>query len=71
MDSNAHPQQAETVAPAKTTGGYYTVNLDINGQRLPYVVFAHSLFEAARRVKFETGCPVNAHEFQGPYPKYI
>lgn len=71
MDSNTHPETAESPAPAQQTGGYFTVRLDIDGKKLPYVVFAHSLFEAARRVKFETGCRVNASEFQGPYPKYI
>ena len=52
-------------------GGYYTVNLDIEGSKLPYVVFAHSDFEAARKVKFETGCMVTDRDVEGPFPRYL
>lgn len=52
-------------------GGYYTVNLDIDGKKLPYVVFARSEFDAARKVKFETGCMVTDSDVEGPFHKYI
>lgn len=52
-------------------GGYYTVNLEVDGKKLPYVVFARSEFDAARKVKFETGCMVTDRDVEGPYPKYI
>lgn len=63
--------QNETQAHAETKGGYYTVNLDIDGKKLPYVVFARSEFDAARKVKFETGVMVTDNDVDGPYPKYI
>ena len=65
-------QQNETQAPDTTLkGGYYTVNLDIDGKKLPYVVFARSEFDAARKVKFETGCMVTDSDVEGPFPRYI
>ena len=55
----------------KATSGYYTVNLNIDGKTMPYVVFARSEFAAARKVKFETGCMVTDKDVEGPFPRYI
>lgn len=52
-------------------GGYYTVNLEIDGKKLPYIVFARSAFDAARKVKFETGCMAKDSDVEGPYHRYI
>jgi hypothetical protein len=66
---NQSEQSYEVLPPAK--GGYYTVNLEIDGKKLPYVVFAASEFDAARKVKYETGCLVTDRDVEGPYHKYI
>ncbi len=55
----------------QSKGGYYTVNLEIDGKKLPYVVFAVSEFDAARKVKYETGCLVTDRDVEGPYHRYI
>lgn len=55
----------------QTKGGYYTVNLEIDGKKLPYVVFAVSEFDAARKVKYETGCLVTDRDVEGPYQRYL
>ena len=51
-------------------GSYYTVQLEIDGRRMPYMVAAHSEFEAARKVRFETGCFVTDRDVTGPYQRY-
>ncbi|HYD17367.1 MAG TPA: hypothetical protein VEF76_02680 [Patescibacteria group bacterium] len=60
-DTTPHPAQ----------GGYYTVNLEIDGKKLPYVVFAVSEFDAARKVKYETGCLVHDTDVEGPFQRYL
>ncbi len=64
-------RQTEARVTEAPKGGYYTVNLDIDGKKLPYVVFARSQFDAARKVKFETGCLVTDRDVEGPYQRYI
>ncbi len=48
-------------------GGYYTVNLDIEGKKIPYIVFARSHFHAARRVKEATGYVATDKDVEGPF----
>jgi hypothetical protein len=50
-----------------TKGGYYTVNLDIDGKRIPYIVFARSHFHAAHRVKEATGYAATDRDVEGPF----
>ncbi len=68
-ETNTGPQQPAPMQ--QTKGGYYTVNLEIDGKKLPYVVFAVSEFDAARKVKYETGCLVTDRDVEGPYHRYI
>ncbi len=51
-------------------GGYYTVHMEQeNGQKLPYIVFALSEFQAARKVREETGYMPKDHQIEGPYQR--
>ena len=52
-------------------GGYYTVNLEIDGQKLPYIVFAESEYQAARKVREETGHLAKDYQVEGPYQKFF
>lgn len=56
-----------TAPKPETKGGYFTVTIDAAGQKLPYVVFANSDFEAARIVRRETGYMATQNEVEGPY----
>ena len=55
----------ETLKP-----GYYTVNLDVEGKKIPYIVFAQSEFQAAHRVKHETGYLATDTDVEGPYQRF-
>ena len=48
-------------------GGFYTVSLDIEGKKLPYMVFALSDYQAAHKVLEETGHAVTEDQVEGPY----
>ncbi len=50
-------------------GGYYTVTVDVEGSKQPYIVFAASDFHAARMVRHETGYMAQEHEVEGPYQR--
>jgi hypothetical protein len=50
--------------------GYYTVHVDMGGQKIPYIVFAASDYHAARLVKDETGCLVTQHDVEGPHARF-
>jgi hypothetical protein len=50
--------------------GYYTVNLDIDGRKIPYIVFAKSQFQAAHKVKQETGYLATDMDVEGPYQRF-
>ena len=52
------------------TGGYYTVHVDVEGQKIPYIVFAASDYQAARMVKNETGYLASQHDVEGPYARF-
>lgn len=47
-------------------GGYYTVHVDMEGMRMPYIVFAVSDYHAARKVREETGYLARQHDVEGP-----
>lgn len=51
-------------------GGYYTVHIDIGGQKLPYIVFAASDYHAARMVRNETGYMAGQQDIEGPYQRF-
>ena len=51
-------------------GGFYTVNLAVNGRAVPYIVFAASDFQAAKKVKEETGYIARQDEVEGPYMRH-
>ena len=51
-------------------GGYYTVHIDVEGAKQPYIVFAASDFHAARMVRSETGYMAQQHEVEGPYQRF-
>lgn len=51
-------------------GGYYTVHIDVDGAKQPYIVFAASDFQAARMVKMETGYLAPEHDVEGPYQRF-
>lgn len=47
--------------------GYYTIHMNVEGKKIPYVVFAASDYHAARLVRSETGYAALPHEIEGPY----
>lgn len=49
--------------------GYYTVNIEAQGRKIPYVVFAASDFHAARLVRHETGYAASESDVEGPYKR--
>ena len=51
-------------------GGFYTVNLAVNGRAIPYIVFATSDFQAAKKVKEETGYAAKQEDVEGPYLRH-
>jgi len=51
---------------ALAKGGYYTVHVEMEGQRMPYIVFAISDYHAARQVREETGYLARQHDVEGP-----
>lgn len=51
-------------------GGYYTVHIDVDGAKQPYIVFATSDFQAARMVRMETGFMAGEHDVEGPYQRF-
>ena len=55
---------------AISKGGYYTVNVDVEGEKIPYVVFAMSEFQAAHKVKEETGHLATEDDVEGPYQRF-
>jgi hypothetical protein len=50
--------------------GYYTVSVPIGDRHVPYIVFARSDFDAAHKVKEETGYPAKRDEVEGPHIGY-
>lgn len=48
-------------------GGFYKVQLDIGGKKIPYIVFADSEYQAAHKVHMETGCLPVARDIDGPF----
>lgn len=50
-----------------TEGGYYTVHLNVEGKKIPYIVFARSEYHAARRVREATGYLALDKDVQGPF----
>ena len=62
-------QLSQTEA-ATAQGGYFTVNIPVNGEKMPYVVFARSDFQAARIVRDETGYMADQHDVEGPYSRF-
>jgi len=61
------PNIPENIAESMHQGGFYTVNLDIEGKKLPYMVFAMSDYQAAHKVLEETGHLVTEDDVEGPY----
>ncbi|MEZ0225664.1 MAG: hypothetical protein ACAH83_14000 [Alphaproteobacteria bacterium] len=51
----------------KPGSGYYTVHLDIEGKKIPYIVFADSDYQAAHKVRLETGLLPSERDIEGPY----
>ena len=51
-------------------GGYYTVHVEVDGKKIPYIVFAASDYHAARMVKNETGYLADQHDVEGPYSRF-
>lgn len=49
--------------------GYYTVNIEVSGQVMPYTVFAQSEYQAARKVREETGYLARDYQVEGPRPQ--
>ena len=58
------------VHPSETKGGYYTVTLDLEGQKIPYTVYAVSDYQAARIVKQEMGIMVREQDVEGPFQRF-
>lgn len=54
-------------AAVEQKGGYYTVQLEMDGAKIPYTVFAVSDYHAARMIKTETGYMARQTEIEGPY----
>jgi hypothetical protein len=52
-------------------GGYYTVYVEDQGVRIPRVVFANSPFQAAHKVKLETGYLPRETDVDGPYDRGV
>lgn len=50
--------------------GYYTVNINLGQERVPYVVYATSDYHAARLVRNETGYLASQHDVEGPYSRF-
>lgn len=51
-------------------GGYYTVHLEIDGKKIPYIVFAASDYQAAHKVRLETGHLAAERNVEGPYQQF-
>jgi hypothetical protein len=51
--------------------GYYAVNILVGDHRIPYIVFAQSEFEAARKIRAETGYVAEREEVEGPIERYM
>jgi hypothetical protein len=51
-------------------GGYFTIHMDIEGRKIPYVIFASSDYQAARKLRQETGYVAVADEIEGPYQPF-
>lgn len=51
------------------TGGYYTVFVRDGDVLLPRIVFANSPFQAAHKVKMETGILPHESDVEGPYAR--
>ncbi|TAL27297.1 MAG: hypothetical protein EPN97_17610 [Alphaproteobacteria bacterium] len=49
--------------------GYYTVRLDIGGRKIPYIVFADSEYQAAHKIRMETGLLPAPRDIDGPYSR--
>lgn len=60
-------QNSQNYPEHTSKGGFYTVNLDIDGKKLPYMVFALSDYQAAHKVLEETGHAVTEDQVEGPY----
>lgn len=52
-----------------TKAGYYTVNLEIDGQKFPYIVLAESEYQAAHLVCERTGHMARDYQVEGPYQR--
>lgn len=50
----------------KTKAGYYSVNILVGEHKLPYIVFARSEYDAARKVRQETGYLAQQQDVYGP-----
>ena len=51
--------------------GYYTVNLEVEGQRIPYIVFAVSDYQAAVKVRNQTGyMAASQQDVHGPHERF-
>ncbi len=46
--------------------GYYTVHIESEGTKIPYIVFASSDYHAARLIKDETGYLASKGDVIGP-----
>lgn len=58
--------------PTQNNGGYYTVLIDnhLGMEKIPYVVFAQSDYQAARIVREETGVLATQHDVEGPFQRF-
>lgn len=48
-------------------GGYYKVQVDIGGRKVPFIVFADSEYQAAHKVRMETGRLPAVRDIDGPF----
>lgn len=66
LERSQHSHAADNALSA----GYFTVNIPVNGEKMPYVVFARSDFQAARIVRDETGYMASQQDVEGPYSRF-
>ena len=78
LDKRGSPPlfQKEALQMSDQTGyrekpGYYAVNILVVDHRIPYIVFARSEFEAARKIRAETGYVAERDEVEGPIENYV